>query len=334
MSSLRPLLRRLPTAGVQHLTAGATTTTAAARSGCRHYVTRAHPRPVAQLPILDALDEVLDGIADRRARREERWAKYGTRIAAKKGLTVDGPYRNQDETIELALNLNLDPRKPGQALRGSVSLPHGTGRSVRVVVFTNDAALAASATEQGGGGGGPTGTVTAGGDELVASLASGTVPLTFDRALATPDMMPSLAPVARLLGPRGLMPNAKVGTIAPPSHLLEALRSQQAGQVQYRTDKGGIVHAGIAKGSFRREQIVDNLQTFLNEIQDVKPESFGKGKKGGKKGGPGKGKSPAGNKNAKYYLGASVSSTQGKGVRVDLRTVDPTSAFFMGEVEE
>ena len=251
---------------------------------------------------------------------------------------MDGPYRNQDETIELALNLNLDPRKPGQALRGSCSLPHGTGKTVSVVVFTNDDALAQSIAEAGGDTTTTTskGTVVAGGDDLISDLASGTVPLTFDRALATPDMMPSLAPIARLLGPRGLMPNAKVGTIVPPAQLREVLREQQAGQIQYRTDKAGIVHAGVAKGSFAKDQIVDNIQAFMNAIQEVKPDSFGKNKKkgGGGGGGKGGGKGGGNNKNAKYYLKAHVTSTQGRGVPVDLRTVDPTSTFFMGEVEE
>ena len=244
---------------------------------------------------------------------------------------IDGPYRNQDETIELALNLNLDPRKPGQALRGSCSLPHGTGKTVSVVVFTNDAELAKSLQEQGGDN---KGAVVAGGDELISDLASGVVPLTFDRALATPDMMSSLSSIARLLGPRGLMPNAKVGTIAPPTQLADVLQQQQAGQIQYRTDKSGIVHAGVAKGSFSKEQIVDNIQAFMNTIQEVKPDSFGKGKKKGGGGGKGGGKSGGGNKNAKYYLKAHVTSSQGKGVQVDLRTVDPTSTFFMGEIEE
>ena len=138
-------------------------------------------------------------------------------------------------------------------------------------------------------------------------------------------MMPQLAPIARLLGPRGLMPNAKVGTIQGPDKILPALKEQMGGQVQYRTDKAGIVHAGIAKGSFEKEQILENIAAFMNEIQDVKPESFGKGKKGKKAGSA---------KNAKYYLKASVSSTQGKGVTVDLRTLDPTSSFFMSELEE
>ena len=243
-----------------------------------------------------------------------------------KYVKVEGQYRNQDETIELALNLNLDPRKPGQALRGSVSLPHGTGKSVRVVVFTNDAELAAAAVAQGGSD------VVAGGDEVISDLASGAIPLNFDRALATPDMMSSLPPIARLLGPRGLMPNAKVGTIAPPAQLLDVLKSQQTGsEVQYRTDRNGIVHAGIGKGSFAKDDLADNLSAFLNAIQDAKPDNFGKGKK---KGGPGKGKSAASNKNAKFYLKANMCSTQGKGVAVDLRTVDPTSTFFMGEIEE
>ena len=217
-------------------------------------------------------------------------------------------------------------------------MPHGTGKTVSVVVFTSDAELAKTIQEQAGGDGGGgegeggKGSVMAGGDDLIADLADGTIPLTFDRALATPEIMSSLAPLARLLGPRGLMPNAKVGTIVPPSQLMDTLKQQQAGQIHYRTDKAGIVHAGVAKGSFDKSQIIENVQAFLNEMQEVRPESFGKGKKKGS--GKGGGKGGGGNKNAKYYLKAHVSSTQGKGVPVDLRTVDPTSTFFMGEIEE
>jgi large subunit ribosomal protein L1 len=225
----------------------------------------------------------------------------------------EGPYRNQDETVELALNLNLDPRKPGQALRGALSLPHGNGKKVSCVVFTRDKDAIKAALEAGA--------AHAGGDELVEDISNGTIPLDFDCALATPDMQSTLAQkLARTLGPRGLMPNAKVGTLVPSAgKLVDALKDQLAGQVQYRTDKTGIIHLGVGKGSFAPEQLLDNVRSVMNEIYEIKPESFGKKKA---------------SKNAKYFLRAHLTSAQGASVRVDLRTVDPTSTFFMGNVVE
>ncbi len=158
----------------------------------------------------------------------------------------EGPYRNQDETVELSLCLNLDPQRPGQALRGSLPLPHGTGKKVNVVVFCSDddKETIAAAKEAGAN--------TVGGLSIIQSISSGEIPLTFDRALATPDMMPNLSRVARILGPRGLMPNAKLNTIQPPEKISEAVAAQASGMVQYRTDKNGNVMAGIGKGSFQK----------------------------------------------------------------------------------
>jgi large subunit ribosomal protein L1 len=235
----------------------------------------------------------------------------------------DGPYRNQDETIELALNLNLDPRKPGQAIRGSLSLPHGTGKRTNIIVFTSDDG---SDTIQAAKDAGAS---HAGGQSLIESIQNGDIPVTFDRALATPDMMPQLSKIARILGPRGLMPNAKLDTIQPAAKIADAVKAQAAGMVQYRTDKNGIVHAGVGKGSFSDEALTENIREFMTAIQGVKPDSFGKGKK--KDSGGGKGKSSGTKKDAKFYLTAYLSSTQGKGsVNIDLRTLDPTSASFMG----
>lgn len=156
----------------------------------------------------------------------------------------DGPFRNQDETVELSLCLNLDPQRPGQALRGSLPLPHGTGKKVKVLVFCSDddtdtveAAKRAGAT-------------VAGGSSVIQSIANGELNVDFDRSLATPDMMPMLAKIARVLGPRGLMPNAKLNTIQPADKLEDAIVAQSAGMVQYRTDKNGNIMAGIGKGSF------------------------------------------------------------------------------------
>jgi len=240
------------------------------------------------------------------------------------------PYKNMDETIELAVQLNLDPRKPGQALRGSVSLPHGNGKSFKVVLFTENEDIAKSALEAGA--------AAAGGAELIKSLLDGTVPVgNLDRTLASPDMMVTLTKTfpkaARLLGPRGLMPNPKLGTIVAEEELLENLGKQMSGTSTYRTDKAGVVHVGVGRGSFGTDKLMDNVRSLMNEIQDSKPEHFGKGKKnpksGNKKGGGGSTKKT----NAKYYLKAHLSSTQGKGsVQVDLRTIDPTSSFFMGDI--
>jgi len=203
-------------------------------------------------------------------------------------------------------------------LRGALSLPHGSGKTIKCVVFTRDAAAAQQALEAGA--------IHAGGEELVNQIVEGTIPLDFDRALATPDMQALLGQkLARMLGPRGLMPNAKVGTLVPsPDKIPNVLQQQLAGQVQYRTDKTGIIHMMVGKGSFGSEKLLDNLKTTFNELYEVKPESFGKGKK----------KASSSSKNQKYFLKAHLTSQQGPSVRLDLRTVDPTSVFFMGEVIE
>ena len=224
-----------------------------------------------------------------------------------------------DESIDLAIQLNLDPRKPGQSLRGSLALPHGKGKKFAVAVFTDDDALAKQALEKGA--------IAAGGASLIESIKNGTQSInSIDRCITTPEMMPELSAVARLLGPRGLMPNPKLNTIQPKDDILEALETQMSGTSNYRTNKEGIIHIGIGKGSFGVDKLTDNVRELMNEIQSAKPESFGKGKKGKGKG-SGKG--------TKYYLKAHLSSTQGKGsVLVDLRTIDPTSVFFMSNPDE
>ena len=158
----------------------------------------------------------------------------------------EGPYRNQDETVELSLSLNLDPQRPGQALRGSLPLPHGTGKKVKVIVFCSDDDTQTIETAK------KAGATVAGGSSIIQSISSGDIAVDFDRSLATPDMMPLLSKIARILGPRGLMPNAKLGTIQPKDKLEDAIVAQAAGMVQYRTDKNGNVMAGIGKGSFEK----------------------------------------------------------------------------------
>ena len=222
----------------------------------------------------------------------------------------DGPYRNQDETVELALNLNLDPRKPGQNLRGSVKLPHGTGKLVKIAVFTADADSAKAALEAGA--------TFAGGNELVDQIVQGTITVdSFDRSVATQDVMSYLtSKLARTLGPRGLMPNAKVGTLVKSTDaLVKAVGDQLAGQAQFRTDKAGIIHIGIGKGSFGTDKLLDNIKEVIAELYQNKPEMYGKGKK------------PS--KSAQYVLRGNLTATQGSGHRIDLRTIDPSSIYFL-----
>ena len=301
----------------------------------RPYRTRAHPTPTPTVPIIAAVESILEGCDVRHEARLKRWntdnsrrverriAYLGERGGASaptadeiKADIEENGYRRMDETIEMALQLNLDPRKPGQSLRGGLTLPHGSGKTFGVAVFTDDEDLADEAREKGA--------VAAGGSSLIESIRTGEMPTSsFQRTVATPDMVPQLAPIARILGPRGLMPNPKLGTVLDGAELINGLLSQMSGTSNYRTDRDGIVRLGVGRASFGPDAILDNVRELMNEIQSVKPESFGKGKKG---------KSKKASKGTKYYLKAHLSSTQGTGsVLVDLRTIDPTSSFFMSD---
>ncbi|MBE6448333.1 MAG: 50S ribosomal protein L1 [Alphaproteobacteria bacterium] len=187
-----------------------------------------------------------------------------------------------DETIDIAVNLGVDPKYADQMVRGVCSLPHGTGKTVRVAVFAQgekaDEAKAAGAD-------------VVGAENLVDSILSGKVD--FDRCIATPDMMGMAGRVARVLGPKGLMPNPKLGTVT--ADVANAVKKAKAGEVQYRVEKNGIVHAGIGKASFSEEQIVENAKAFIDAIIKAKPT----GAKG------------------TYMKKISLSSTMGVGIRVD-----------------
>uniref|UniRef100_A0A7S1Z642 Ribosomal protein n=1 Tax=Trieres chinensis TaxID=1514140 RepID=A0A7S1Z642_TRICV len=292
----------------------------------RTYVSRAHPRPKVEHAIKEAVDLVLDDIKERGAKREAKFERNLPKRRLAGGLPEDhdfGPYRKWDETVEICVNLNVDPRQPGQNLRGSCRLPHGSGNMKRVVVFTPDEELATAAREAGA--------LHAGGQELVDQVVDGTVSVdSFDVSLATQDAMPILGKAARLLGPRGVMPNAKAGTVVQPENMTDTVRDQVSSAiVPYRTDREGIIHAGLGKGVFGPEQLLDNVRAFMGALQDAKPEAFGKKKKGSKKAG----KAKAG-KGAKFYMSAFLTSTQGKSYRLDLRTVDPTSVFFMEDLPQ
>jgi large subunit ribosomal protein L1 len=190
-----------------------------------------------------------------------------------------------DETVETAVRLGVDPRKADQMIRGTVSLPHGTGKSVRVVAFAQgDPAREAEAA----------GADVVGGDDLVKRVEEGF--LDFDVAIATPDMMGQVGKLGRTLGPRGLMPNPKTGTVT--TDIGKAVAEFKAGKVEYRTDRYGNVHVPIGKASFAVEQLAENLHAVLDEIHRAKPASA----------------------KGKYLKSASVSSTMGPGVKIDPTT--------------
>ncbi len=191
-----------------------------------------------------------------------------------------------DETIEVALNLNIDPRKAEQNLRGTVMLPHGTGKSLRVAVFAKgDRAKEAEAA----------GADIVGADDLAEKIQAGQID--FDRCIATPDMMALVGRLGKILGPRGLMPNPKLGTVT--ANVSEAVKAAKGGQVEFRAEKAGIVHAGVGKASFSEEAILENVRAFVGAISKAKPS----GVKG------------------TFIRKVSLSSTMGPGVKLELASL-------------
>ena len=191
-----------------------------------------------------------------------------------------------DETVEVALNLGVDPRHADQMVRGTVDLPHGTGKSVRIAVFAKgDKAAEAKAA----------GADVVGAEDLAAAVQNGEI--NFDRCIATPDMMPVVGRLGRILGPRGLMPNPKLGTVTP--NVGQAVRAAKAGQVQFRVEKAGIVHGGVGKASFDQASLVDNVKAFVDAVNRAKPS----GAKG------------------TYMKRAAISSTMGPGVHVEIASL-------------
>lgn len=169
------------------------------------------------------------------------------------------PKAKFDETVEVSFKLGVDPRKGDEMVRGTVMLPHGSGKSVRVIAFTADpdAALAAGAS-------------AAGLDDLIAKVQNGW--FDFDIAVATPDAMKEVRKIARVLGPKGLMPNPKAGTVSPD--LDKAIKEVMAGRVEFKVDKTASMGVGIAKRSFTVEQLVDNLNAILEAIGKARPSGF------------------------------------------------------------
>jgi large subunit ribosomal protein L1 len=194
-----------------------------------------------------------------------------------------------DETIEISMNLNVDPRKSEQNIRGVTQLPAGTGKTLRVAVFAKGP-KAEEAKKAGAD--------IVGDEDLAEKVQAGE--LNFDRCIATPDMMVLLGKLARVLGPRGLMPNPKLGTVT--MDVAEAVKAAKGGQVEFRAEKAGIVHAGIGKASFSAEDIEKNLRSFVDAIMKAKPTGI----KGA------------------YVKKISLTSTMGPSVKIDI--ADLTSA--------
>jgi large subunit ribosomal protein L1 len=194
-----------------------------------------------------------------------------------------------DETIEIAMNLGIDTRHADQQVRGVVQLPHGTGKAMRVAVFAKgDKAEEAKAA----------GADLVGADDLAAKVQAGEIE--FDRVVATPDMMAVVGRLGKILGPRGLMPNPKLGTVTP--NVSEAVKAAKGGEVQFRAQKEGIVHAGIGKASFGEDALVANVRAFVVAINRAKPA----GAKG------------------TFIKKVAISSTMGPGIKLDI--ADATSA--------
>jgi large subunit ribosomal protein L1 len=191
-----------------------------------------------------------------------------------------------DETIEVAMNLGVDPRHADQMVRGVVNLPNGTGRSVRVAVFARgdkaDEARAAGAD-------------VVGAEDLVDIVQKGTID--FDRCIATPDMMPLVGRLGKVLGPRGMMPNPKVGTVT--TDVAAAVKASKGGAVEFRVEKAGIVHAGVGKVSFEVKALEENIRAFTDAVNRAKPA----GAKGN------------------YVKKVSVTSTMGPGLKLDVATL-------------
>lgn len=211
----------------------------------------------------------------------DRNAVYSIEDAVK--ILKDNAKTKFDETIEVAMNLGVDPRHADQMVRGTVSLPHGTGKSLRVAVFAKDA-KADEAREAGAD--------IVGAEDLMEQIQGGM--MDFDRCIATPDMMGIVGRLGKVLGPKGMMPNPKLGTVTPD--VAGAIKAAKAGQIEFRVEKMGIIHAGVGKASFSAEQLQENIAAFVSAIQHAKPS----GAKG------------------TYVKKVSVTSTMGPGIKLDV----------------
>jgi large subunit ribosomal protein L1 len=214
-------------------------------------------------------------------------------VAGKENITVEeavdiikaNASAKFDETVEIAVNLGVDPRHADQMVRGKVTLPAGTGKEVRVAVFARgDKAEEAKAA----------GADIVGAEDLMETIQGGTIE--FDRCIATPDMMPIVGRLGKILGPRNLMPNPKVGTVTPD--VKGAVEAAKGGEVQFKVEKAGVVHAGVGKASFDAGKLIENVRAFVDAVSKAKPA----GAKG------------------TYMKKVSLSSTMGPGVSIDVNS--------------
>jgi large subunit ribosomal protein L1 len=210
----------------------------------------------------------------------DRTKAYDFKEAVK--LALDGAYAKFDETIDIAVRLGVDPRHADQMVRGTVMLPNGTGKEVRVLVFAKGE-KEMEAKEAGAD--------YVGNDDLIEKIKGGW--LEFDKAVATPDMMGTVGRIGKILGPRGVMPNAKTGTVT--FDVAQAVKELKAGKIDFRVEKAGIVHAPLGKVSFGVEKLLENLASFVDTIIRLKPASS----------------------KGTYVKGISISATMGPGVKID-----------------
>ncbi len=216
----------------------------------------------------------------------DKTKEYSLEDAVK--LLKEVSFAKFDETVELIVNLGVDPKKSDQMVRGSVLLPHGTGKSVKVLVFAKGE-KEKEAREAGAD--------YVGAEDLVEKIQSGW--LDFDKVVATPDVMGVVGKLGKILGPRGLMPNPKIGTVT--FDVAKAVKELKAGKVEYMVDKAGIVHVPVGKVSFENNRIIENIRTVINSILKAKP-STSKGK---------------------YLKKVYVSSTMGPGIKLDVNGILP-----------
>jgi len=230
---------------------------------------------------------------------DKRFKKAASQVDSQKRHTIDEALglvlktatAKFDESVDAAIRLGVDPKQGDQQVRGAIALPHGLGKNVRVVVFAKGPKEAEAKAA---------GADYVGADDLVTKITEGW--LEFDKAIATPDMMATVSKVAKILGPRGLMPNPKVGTVT--MNVGEAVSSEKKGKLDYRVDKGGIVHAMIGKKSMGEAKLKDNFMALMGSVLKAKPSSS----------------------KGIYLRGITVSSTMGPGVKMDTSQLTQESA--------
>ncbi len=221
---------------------------------------------------------------DEAVKKFDRQAKHTIERATE--IVKSLSYAKFDESVDLAVRLGVNPKHADQMVRGAIVLPHGTGKSVRVLVFAKGENEKA-ATDAGAD--------FAGAEELVKKVQEGF--MDFDRVIATPDMMGQVGKLGRILGPRGLMPNPKVGTVTP--NVADAVREAKAGKVEYRVDKAGVIHCSVGRVSFDAVKLADNARALLHELVAKKPPAA----------------------KGTYMKSVTISSTMSPGVRIDPTTV-------------